>query len=134
MIEEVEERDENNVVTIRDLNNRVDYLSIPILAKLILKRKYISPYILIGPRFDILLGYKAGKLDGVERLDAVYNQFKNNGIGADLGIGTEINVSESITTLVEFRYSHDFADAYETEFLTVRNRSYEILIGFFIPL
>jgi hypothetical protein len=137
MIQEIEGiRDENNVLLPAvKVNNRVDYLSIPILAKLILKRKLVSPYTFIGPRFDFLLGYKAGTYPSQGgTLGGLYDQFKSSSFSGDIGLGAEVNITDLITTLVEFRYSPDFTYSYKTEFLKVKNRSYEILVGCLIPL
>lgn len=43
-------------------DHRIDYLSIPVLAKLSMKTKHISPYFVVGPRFDFLLDYKSKTL------------------------------------------------------------------------
>jgi hypothetical protein len=121
---EIEVRDENGrkMVTF-SFNNRVDYLSIPILAKITSKTNYLSPYLSIGPRFDFLLGYKA------EDADPIYESLKKIDIGGDIAIGTGIGLFSGENLLIEFRYSPDFTDAYKTDLLRVRNQAFEILFG-----
>lgn len=110
--------------SIRTFDYRVDYLSIPILPKLIIKYKYISPYLIIGPRFDFLIGYKIEDVN-----DVVYKNLENFIFGGDIGAGIEISISNFLTSLLEFRYSLDFKNAYKTDLLKVKNKSYEILFG-----
>ena len=132
MIEDVERWDINNISLSNTENNRIDYLSIPILAKVMVTCKNASQYILIGPRFDFLLGYKTGFFSSSVR--EIYSDFKNNSISGDIGYGMEINWAELIKTSIEFRYSPDFGYAYKSEHLKVKNESFEILVGCLIPL
>ncbi len=122
---EVEGRDENNMPTgTVTLDQRVDYLSVTVALKLGLKSPVISPYILAGPRADILLGYDVG-----EGYDALYDEFKSVEFGADAGVGTELCLGHLPVFLVEFRYSPDFTSAYKTDLLEVSNGSIGILAG-----
>ena len=43
----------------QSINFRFDYLSVPVLAKFTLRTQYAMPYLVIGPRFDYLLGYES---------------------------------------------------------------------------
>jgi hypothetical protein len=105
---------------------RLDYLSIPVLAKIRLPDQRIAPYILIGPRLDLLLTING---DGFE---VVLDKFRRVDFGGVLGIGMEINVREFASLGGEFRFSPSFADGYSTALTTVRNSSMEFLlvIGF----
>ncbi len=103
-------------------DNRVDYLSVPILAKIAVKTPSFSPYLVAGPRFDFLLGYNS---TGGEFL---YDRFKDLDMGGDIGIGVESN-TRPLKVLLEFRYSPDFTYAYKSDLLKVKNNSFEILFG-----
>ncbi len=103
--------------------NRVNYFSVPILAKMSLTNKTISPYLIAGPRVDFKLGYESAFLG------EVYDQFKTITFGASVGIGSELNVGQNFTPLLEVRYSPDFTNSYSTDLLTVKNQSLQFLVG-----
>lgn len=104
-------------------NNRVDYLSVPLLIKITFKTKHINPYFVTGPRFDFFLAYES-KSFGV-----LYDKFKDMDVGGTVGVGAESNAKPQ-GALFEFRYSPDFSNAYKTDLLRVKNHSFEILFGF----
>lgn len=123
MVEEVPRTDEfGHSISPLKLDNRVDYLSIPVLAKVTFETRPVSPYLFVGPRLDIFLGYES-ELSG-----EVYDDFKRTNMGGDLGIGVETS-TEPLKMLLEFRYSPDLNNAYETDLLKVKNNSFEILFG-----
>jgi len=109
------------------LDNRVDYLALPIVMTFRLEATQPSPissiYMIVGPRVDFLLGYKA------EGVNIVYEKLKTMNIGGDIGIGVEFSIINLPKILAELRYNHDFTNAYETDLLRVKNRSFEILFG-----
>ena len=104
-------------------NNRVDYLSFPVLGKLSYKFNNSSYYILIGPRIDMLLGYDS------ENYDSVYDEFKSIDLGGTLGFGYEFSLISSKSFLFEIIYSPSFTNSYDTDLLTVKNNSFELLTG-----
>lgn len=123
MIEEVPRTNEfGDPISPIKHNNRVDYLSIPILAKITFETKHVSPYLAIGPRFDFLLDYKS------KILKTLYKELKDMDTGGTIGIGVE-SKTEPLKMLLEFRYSPDFTNAYKTDLLKVKNNSFEILFG-----
>jgi len=105
-----------------ELKPRIDYLSFPILAKLQLPM-HLSPYIVVGPRIDVRLGQKA---DGYQ---AVYDHLNRLDLGASIGMGVETPELLSFNFLVEFRYSPSFTDVFESDTLTLKNKSFEFLVG-----
>lgn len=111
----------NPASTIRH-DNRLDYLSVPLLVKITLRTKHALPYLVIGPRFDYLLGYKS------ETSKELFDEIKNTGMGGTVGLGLE-SKSKPVKFLLEFRYSPDFTNAYKTNLLKVKNNSFEILLG-----
>lgn len=107
----------------KTLSPRVDYLSIPILAKLRLKSPFFTPYLIVGPRVDLLV-FKRG--DG---FDQVIDRFKSTDVGGTIGVGVEIHTLLPVGLLAELRFNPSFRDSYNSEFLTVRNRSFDFLVG-----
>lgn len=122
ILEEVWTDENGNCIAKFEDNNRVDYLSLPILGKLAYKLKNSSPYILIGPRIDILLGYDS------YNFDIVYDDFKSIDLGGTFGLGYELCCGTKYF-LVEIRYSPSLTNSYETDYLTVKNSSFEFLAG-----
>jgi opacity protein-like surface antigen len=104
-------------------DHRIDYLSISALSKFTPGGKVFSPYLIIGPRVDFRLKNNS------EVYDELYDKFNATFLGGDIGAGMEFSLNKLLTLLAEFRYSHDFTEAYKTELLEVRNRSYQLLIG-----
>lgn len=103
-------------------SNRVDYLSIPILAKVTFRTGRVRPYFVLGPRIDFLLGYES------RILKDIYDGFEDTNVGGTIGIGVE-RKTKLLNMLLELRYSPDFTDAFEKDVLKVKNNSFEILIG-----
>jgi hypothetical protein len=106
----------------QSINFRFDYLSVPILAKFTLRTQYAMPYLVIGPRFDYLLSYES------EISKELYGDFKNVDVGGTIGVGLESRL-KPVKFLLEFRYSPDFSNAYKSDFLKVKNNSFEVLLG-----
>ncbi|MCK4233540.1 PorT family protein [candidate division WOR-3 bacterium] len=111
MVDSIEQRDDQgNKIGVIWYSNRVDYLSIPILSRISFGTENINPYLIFGPRFDILIGNQS------KPLESLYDEFKKFGIGGDFGIGIESDILKSVTVLIEFRYSPDLTDAYKTDY------------------
>jgi len=107
------------------IDNRLDYISIPVLAKGRLDLGSVSPYALAGVRFDFLVGYESD--GGV--FDEVYSAFDDATVGASVGAGVEFAELLPTGLIVEFRYNMDLDDAYSTDQLKVSNNSYDIWLG-----
>ena len=104
------------------LSPRVDYLSIPIVAKCRLDLAGSSLYAFAGPRVDFLVG------SNDEGFGAVLDKFKSTEYGATMGLGVEAIRLGSVGLGAQFRYSPTLQDSYATNLLSVRNRSLEMLI------
>lgn len=102
---------------------KVDYLSMPVLAKLRLPSPVITPYLIAGPRVDVLVSRRG---DGFE---AVVDKFESTDIGGTFGVGIELHTLLPIGLLAELRYNPSFRDAFNNNLLTVRNRSFDFLLG-----
>lgn len=106
-------------------DNRVDYFSISILAKIFFKTGSFSPYLAVGPRCAMMISYKSED----HLFDPVYDEFEKWDFGGDIGIGCEYRISNNFDLISEIRYSPGFSKAYESEYLKVKNKSYMFLVG-----
>ena len=106
-------------------DKRLDYLSIPILAKASVPLGDFMPYILVGPRADFLLGYRDEFIVGT----SIYQDFKKTMFGGVVGAGFELTRMLPTPVFLEFRYNVDFGDSYDTNLLKVRNSAYDIWVG-----
>jgi hypothetical protein len=100
-------------------SNRLNYLSMPLLAKVRMNWGLLTPYILAGPRFDYYLS-GSGTFSS--------SDFKKLDIGGTFGVGVELVSILPINTGVEFRYSPSFQNSYSVPYLSIKNRSMEFLL------
>jgi hypothetical protein len=107
------------------LDNRVDYLSVPVFVKFTLPGAVLSPYVIAGPRFDVLLSSKSD--DGF--YTAVYDGFKKSSMGASVGAGIVLDFPLLVGFLAEARYNFDLSDAFSNQSLKVRNDSFDLWFG-----
>ena len=107
------------------LYSRLDYLSVPVLAKITFPAGVVSPYVIAGPRLDILLGYDSDQ--GTS--NHLYDGFKKSVIGGSAGIGVETKSMLPVTLILEARYNFDFADSFDNQFLRVNNNAFDFWLG-----
>jgi hypothetical protein len=105
--------------------NRLDYISIPVLVKLSLPEKVLSPYIVCGPRCDFLLAYK----EDHDFLSSTYDKFKKVLLGGSAGFGLELNSVLPVGMVLEARYNFDLSDSFRSTYLNVRNNSFDVWLG-----
>jgi opacity protein-like surface antigen len=103
------------------LTPRLDYLSMPLLLKARLDYASVSPYVLAGPRFDILLNKNP------DNFDLIVDKFKKYDWGLTLGGGIAFEAFPGYDIGAEFRYELSLQDIYRTDMLTVRNHSMQFL-------
>jgi hypothetical protein len=84
------------------------------------------PVLLYGIYWLFSLSERWGEDQGV---NAVFDKLKTTGTGATFGAGVEIPSAIVTSLLAEFRYSPSFDNAYVNNHLTVKNHSFEILVG-----
>ena len=109
--------------TIR-LEDRVEYLSFNLLATpTLIKVPPISPYLIIGPRFDILLSSDTY----IETLTT--EKLKSGTFGASVGAGVKFSVASASSLFVEAVYQPDFSDTFKISTLTIKNKSFLISAG-----
>ncbi len=103
---------------------RIDYISIPLLAKLRYETNSFIIYGIAGPRFDILIGRNS------EAVGAVFDDFKNTDFGGTIGLGLEIPIGGNYRAGGEFRYSPSIQNIFSNGILEVKNKSLEFLVVF----
>ena len=111
-----------NYVTI---DNRVDYLSMLPLLKLAVPLSVLRPYILAGPRFDFLLGYKS--TPAKYGYGDAFENFKKSSYGASLGLGAELTNVLPVVVSIEGRYNADLVSA--STYGNIRNDAFDIWVG-----
>lgn len=106
------------------IQDRIHYISINVLATpALLKNWTIAPYLIIGPRIDILAGYTS------DFPSLVLDDLKSTIYGATLGAGIILNSNSAAPLLVEIIYNPDFSYAYDKDVLTVRNNTIQLMTG-----
>lgn len=104
-----------------------DYMILSSLIKLTLHTKHISPYLLIGPRFDVYLPL---------RDIPDYLRYKSVDFGGNIGVGLEFNLSKFPVVFLESQYNYSFTQSLKTkdpywtnsEF-NGKNKAYQIFLG-----
>ncbi len=102
---------------------RVDYLSIPLMIKVRFPMQVLTPYVVAGPRLDLLVGKDGGAYS------SVIDSFKTSDFGATFGAGMEFQSMLPVGVFAEFRYNPSFQDAYDKGALKIRNRSMDFVLG-----
>lgn len=103
---------------------RIDYISIPLLAKIRYNIKSIILYGIAGPRLDILIGKNS------DATGAVLDDLKKTDFGGTFGIGFELLLKKTYRIGGEFRYSFSSQYIYSNRWLNVKNKSLEFLLVF----
>jgi Outer membrane protein beta-barrel domain len=108
-------------------DGRVDYLSVPLLAKVTVPMGPASPYLLAGPRADFLVGYQDVEIQ--PNTNPLYSNFKKAILGGSIGLGVETGSLLPVALLAELRYNVDFFDSYNKDNLKVRNNAIDVWLG-----
>ena len=106
-----------------DVNNRLNYLSISLLAKYKYNLELFTPYIIFGPEYNYLLSKQI-----YQGFEIIYDKFRKNLWGFTVGVGSEIKLLP-INLLIEYRYSRDLTNSYELSTIDIKNYSHTFLIG-----
>ncbi len=109
----------------KTLEDRIDYISVPILVKATLPTAPLAPYLAAGPRLD----FKIGAHEALSGGPSIYDNYKKTLWGATIGAGVELSTILPVKLLAEFRYNADFSDAYKTDLLTIKNNSFDLWLG-----
>lgn len=92
---------------IENYNFNFKYLSIPVLLKFAYLKNSLSPYLLVGPRFDFLMKYDHNPVFYFDK-----KNLKNVVLGLCTGIGINTFKTCFFKTALELRYNLDFYSAY----------------------
>jgi opacity protein-like surface antigen len=105
--------------------DRVNYLSMPILLKIYPLQSYVSPYLILGPRFDFLLNKE------IHSGFSVFNSLNKTVFGYSLGFGIESIPMSNIELSVELRYNYDISKSYnvETSGIVIYNKAVDLWLG-----
>lgn len=113
-----------DIYEIIKIQDRIHYISINVLALPALLNSWtIAPYLIIGPRIDIL----AGSTSDIPSL--VLDDLRSTVLGATIGAGINLQLKSSASLLIEIIYNPDFSYAYEKGVLTVKNNSFQLMTG-----
>ncbi len=104
-----------------EFSDRIDYLSIPILAELTLPT---NTYLVLGPRLDVKIGSSS------ETASIFADEFKSVVFGGTVGIGQEFMLGSLGPMLLEFDYHHDFSKALDNSNLEVKNKTLAFALGY----
>ena len=103
--------------------HQINYLSFALLIKWTVPAGRVNFYLKAGPRLDLTMGYKT------RILDQIYENFRDFQPGLDIGLGIEFTVLSDTVLFSELRYNHDLTNAYQTEYITIKNRSMSLSFG-----
>lgn len=104
--------------------NRLNYFSWNNYLKFRIELFSGYPYMLIGPRLEYLFTQSTAS-------PAIVGAFKKIHVSPDVGLGWEHIVFSQFKPFIEVHYNPDVLkwNAYKTDFLQIKNRSYEVRIG-----
>jgi hypothetical protein len=106
-----------------DIKYRLNYISVPILAKLRIETPMFVPYIAIGPRLEYLISHPSS---------AVYDNFKKMEITGTVAVGVELSLGFVPRLLLEADYNTSLTNSFDNGNLVVSDNSIEILCGIFL--
>lgn len=121
---ETEGRDLNNnpIGTIRS-DTRFDYLSFAAHAKLRAPGGVVAPYVIGGPRLDVLLGGSPGG-EG-----SIVSYYSPTAFGITAGVGAETTELLPVVVFGEIRYNVDFTNSLPDVPRDMYNNAFDVLVG-----
>lgn len=105
-------------------DNRLDYLSFNLLYKFQYSGRSVVPYMVFGPRFDVLLDERVSQFFALS-----YDGLESTVFGLSAGGGVELELRPTVHLLAEVRYDHDFTSSVKFETLTIKNKSLDFQVG-----
>lgn len=107
--------------------SRLDYLSIPILAKTEIPLGNVRPFIAIGPRLDFLLGYQT--TESKLLYNTFYDDFRGLVLGGSVSIGIVMEGLFPFAITFEGRYNHDFSYSQSNQLIKIKNNAFDFWLG-----
>lgn len=116
-------------------NTRLDYVSMPLLLKIVNNDLKCRPFIQVGPRLDYLFNFKRGifEFSHLNARDEMPNLLYLNSfsLGSSLSLGCYLPIMDTEKLLIEIRYNSDFDDIpSESNIFFGRNVSYDFWVGY----
>jgi hypothetical protein len=103
--------------------HKIDYLSFAAMLKYRTSIGVFSPYLVLGPRFDIQVYSKPGGFS-----DDVINNLSKSDYGLNIGSGIECSTFSAFIVGAEFRYNLSLHNVLDNNGSTVKNSSMEFLL------
>lgn len=118
-----------------DFKYKTHYITIGALGKIKYETKRVSPYLIIGPRLDIYLGYKVTYPydifpgDHDEFTSYIHENTKKINYSLNLGAGLQFEKLLPFKTLVEFNYSPPINSSHNSRGWLVKDHYFNIKLG-----
>jgi len=103
-----------------DIKYRLNYISVPILAKLRIETPMFVPYLAIGPRLEYLVSHPTS---------VVYDNFKKMEVTGTVAVGVELSLGFIPRLLLEADYNTSLTNSFDNGNLIVSDNSVEIFCG-----
>jgi hypothetical protein len=134
-VEEQEARDAQNLsLGIVHAKSRLDYLSTSITLRASYSTGAVSPYVIAGPRLDILMSRTAGTFDfEIGSVESPFaDLYESPAFGGIVGAGVDTGDLLAVPILLEVRYDFDVTDSLTGGFEMSHN-AFDILVGLRFP-
>jgi hypothetical protein len=119
-----------------DLYIRTDYITIGALGKIIYETKSVSPYLIIGPKLDLYLGYKTSYsqseygLGSPDELQSIpHEDTKDINYSINLGAGLQFEKLLPYIAMLEFNYSPAINSSYNSSFVVIKDSYFNMKLG-----
>ncbi|MDW7691036.1 porin family protein [Flammeovirgaceae bacterium SG7u.111] len=114
-------------------SSTVNYLEIPVLFEFMLPGERIRPRLFAGPYAGFIMGAEDNAEVGGVSVDTEEN-YSSIDAGAILGAGVNMKVSEENWLLLDVRYGLGMKDITTDDDLDIRNRGFNVNLGFIFPI
>ncbi len=121
------ERSNSGPIGSASTDGRLDYISVPIMAKFTLLKGFLSPYLIAGPRADFLAGYQDFQIR--PDMPPIYSNFRKTMLGWSMGAGLETGSLLPVDLNAEIRYDFDFLNSYNNDGTALRNNALDVWVG-----
>jgi hypothetical protein len=89
------------------------------------KTDQFTPYILIGPKVDFLIGYNSEE----GYFDEILKNYEKTKLEGTFGVGFDFSMLNQLNATFNVRYNFDLTDGYKTDLLKIRGNSLDIGFG-----
>jgi hypothetical protein len=111
----------NNIRRVVRQGTRLDYVSLPILMKLQYPSLASGPYLIGGPRLNILI-YRSAEI-------GLHNYLGEQTVDGVIGLGIVSNRLWRFPLLVEARYNFDFTEIRKYNTVQAKKNSFDVWLG-----